>query len=131
MLAAIDHIVLQVGASDANGWQIIGDDGEPVSLGGYSGAKMQIRPTEESSVLLADWTTGNGKLALDLENNSLWRNLSPEDTQGITLTSLPKGSIGDYTGRLAVYQVELYTDSGQVDRFIQGQVLFTPEVIRG
>lgn len=88
----------------------------PVDLSNYS-ARMQIRESVDSDVVIYTATTDNGDISLD---NML---------KTITIT-IPASATTEFTFSTAVYSVELYTPAGKVVPFIAGNLTLVPEVTR-
>lgn len=88
----------------------------PVELLPYS-ARMQIRPSIDSDILIHSATTDNGGIALNNEYKT------------ITIT-IPAVITTNFTFATAVYSVELYTNAGEVIPFISGNMTLIPEVTR-
>jgi hypothetical protein len=91
------------------------DEGLPVDLTGAT-AKMQMRPSAGSEVLVLELSSANGRIVVDPAGkiNLL---VSAEDT-----ALLPAKS--------GVYDLEVTRTSGVVKKLIRGSYLVTPEVTR-
>ena len=88
---------------------------QPVPLAGLS-ARMQLRETVESSVVLYEATSTAGQIVLD------------NITKTITLT-IPGSVTSGFTFLTAVYSLELY-DATKVIPFLVGNITLVPEVTR-
>ena len=87
-----------------------------VNLTGYS-ARMQIRPSKESSTILVEATSANGKLAITPAQGKISLQLSASET--------------DLAGfDVAVYDLEIESTSGIVTRLIEGAVTISRQVTR-
>ena len=93
------------------------DQGVPIDLSNYT-AKMQIRLSVESSKVLLELSTTNGKITIDGPNGRIQLQLEPNDTTSLGLV------------RRGVYDLELTSPSLIVDRLLEGVVYFNPEVTR-
>lgn len=88
-----------------------------IPLIGYT-ARMQVRPFIESSDVVLDLTTGNGKIQWDDTLSVCTITLSPTDTTNVTVEE-------------GVYDIELVSGSGStVVKLAYGAVQFVPEVTR-
>lgn len=85
----------------------------PVNLTGYT-ARMQIRPKVDSSQIIYELSTTNGRITLS-STGVIEMKISATDTS--TLVS-------------GVYDLELTTASGDVVRLVEGKVTVSPEVTR-
>ncbi len=88
----------------------------PVNLTGYT-ARMQARPAVNSSTVVLDLTTGNGKITLGGSQGTITLSLTAAETAAIAQNSL-------------VYDLELVSGGGEVYRIIEGSIAVTPEVTR-
>lgn len=91
-------------------------DGNPVNLTGYT-ARMQARQSHTSSSTVLNMTTENGKISLGGTAGTITLNLTATETAAITQTQL-------------VWDIELVSAGGQVQRLIEGSIILTPEVTR-
>lgn len=89
---------------------------QPVDLFGYS-ARMQIRETVDSTVVLHEATTQNGQIILNNTYKTIEILIPAAATTGFTFTT-------------AVYSVELFNASGVVVPFLTGNLTLVPEVTR-
>lgn len=87
-----------------------------VDLTGYT-ARMQIRPTIESSTVLVSLTTENGGIALG-------------GTAGTITLTITATATAAFTWTEGVYDLELVSAGGVVTRLLKGAVTVTPEVTR-
>lgn len=90
----------------------------PVDLTGYS-AEMQIRETYGDTVILATYSTANGKITLD-------------ELFGMIYIKEPYTETDDYPSDFkGVYDIKLTSPAPiTVDRLIQGKAIVNPEVTR-
>ncbi|MEM1944163.1 MAG: hypothetical protein QXX57_00270 [Nitrososphaerota archaeon] len=93
------------------------DEGVPIDISNYT-AKMQVRPSVESSRVLLELSTENGKISIDGPNGRIQLQLEPADTTNLGLV------------RRGVYDLELTSPSLVVDRLLEGVIYFNPEVTR-
>lgn len=80
-------------------------------------ARMQVRASYDSSVILADLTTVNGGLLIDVGAARVTINLTSAAT-------------GAYTWRKGVYDLQLVYESGETDRILEGTITVSPSVTR-
>jgi|688.fasta_scaffold05526_38 hypothetical protein len=81
-------------------------------------AKMQIRPTVDSSVLLGELSTANGRIIITGSTGKIELAIPSTDTTGLVAT------------KDAVYDLEVYYPAKTV-RLIEGKVTIKEEVTRG
>lgn len=89
---------------------------QPVDLQGYT-ARMQIRPTVESSTVIYEATTTNGQIVLD-------------QTFKTILIQIPAATTEQFDFETAVYSVELVSGAGIVTPFLTGNLVLIREVTR-
>ena len=89
----------------------------PVNLAGCS-AKMQIRSTVESSSVIIELSTANGRITINEYLGKIYFLIADEDT---TLLTPIKG---------AVYDLEISFLDGTITRLCEGKVTISPEVTR-
>lgn len=113
MLAGTYNIVCEQGATFEREITVVNADG---SLPDYdsSTARMQVRPTVESSTIIISLTTENGRITL--ADNKITLSITADDT-----TLLVQGTYK--------YDLEIVTGSDVV-RLIQGDFKVSPEVTR-
>jgi hypothetical protein len=88
---------------------------KPIRLRGYT-ARMQVRPIENSSTVIIELTTENGRISLGESNGTITLSISSSVTQ--TLLE------GKY-----VYDLELVAPgSGKVYKLVRGNFVVIPEV---
>mgnify|MGYP000337768281 CR=1 FL=1 len=78
----------------------------PYNLTGYS-ARMQVRPTVDSTTVILELTTGNGRITLGSTEYNISLLVSASVTDGLT-------------PGLYVYDLEIVSPSGVVDRILEG-----------
>lgn len=91
--------------------------GVAIDLTGCS-AKMQVRESVDSSVVLLELSSTNGGITITGSLGRIDLYLSDENS---TLLS----------GLGGVYDLEIYFPSGDVTRLVEGKLAFKPEVTRG
>jgi hypothetical protein len=85
-------------------------------LTGYT-ARMQIRAAVDAPDVLVDLSTTNGRITIDGPAGRIKPLLTDVDTAALTW-------------KQGVYDLELVSPSGHVDRLLQGTVTIDPEVTR-
>lgn len=96
-------------------------DGTAANLTGYT-ARMHIRDEYSSSTTVLELTAANGRLTIPTPaNGTIVFNVSAADMAAIDL---------DHEPRSFVYDLEIYTGDGYVQRILQGVVIIWPEVTR-
>ena len=88
----------------------------PVNLSGYT-ARMQVRPTVDSSTILLEATTSNGKIVI----------VPNAGTITITFSAIETGA---YTTANAVYDIETEDLNGYVKRRMEGAITLSKQVTR-
>ena len=91
-------------------------DGIAVDLTGWT-ARMQIRPTIESDVIIAELTTENDGIAIDGPAGKISLYIGAAQTAAMNFET-------------AVYDLELVDSQGDVFRLLYGSVSLSPEVTR-
>jgi len=92
------------------------ESGPPADLTGYT-ARMQIRSEVESTSILIELTVSNGRIAITPAEGKIAITISAADTAALEF-------------EVGVYDVELVSASGEVDRIVQGKVTLSREVTR-
>jgi hypothetical protein len=92
------------------------DDATLRSLVGYS-ASMQVRPSVESSTVVFDLSTGNGKISINSTDASITLTISAAETA----SAIP----GMY-----VYDLKIIDASTKAERLLEGQFEVTAAVTR-
>jgi len=113
MLAGTYNIVCEQGATFLREITVVNADGSLPDYG-TSTARMQVRPTVESTTVIIELTTENGRIAL--LDNKITISITAEDT-----TDLVQGSYK--------YDLEIATGT-EVTRLVQGDFKVSPEVTR-
>ena len=93
------------------------DKTTPIDITNCS-AKMQIRPSAGSDILLGELSTANGRLILTGNTGKIELTIASTDTGGLVAT------------KDAVYDLEIYFPAKTV-RLIEGKVTIKEEVTRG
>ncbi|GAA4626653.1 hypothetical protein GCM10023196_035750 [Actinoallomurus vinaceus] len=115
MAAAPYDITIEQGATWRTTLTVKDATGAAVDLTGYS-ARMQIRPSVESTTVLLELATGSGITIT-----------GPAGQIALVITATATTGI-NWTG--AVYDLELTAPGGDVTRLLQGRVALSPEVTR-
>lgn len=89
---------------------------EPVNLTGFT-ARMQLREKLDSTTVLAEYTTENGKIVIDTATSKITVLVDPITTAG-------------YTFSTAVYSLEVISPGSQVTQLIVGNITLVKEVTR-
>jgi hypothetical protein len=79
-------------------------------------ARMQVRRTVDSSTILISLTTENGRITLGGASGTIELNITAADTAALTSSG--------------VYDLEIISDDGVVDRIMQGDFTLSQEVTR-
>lgn len=109
------HITIEQGATFKPVMTWKDQNGALIDLTGYT-ARMQIRETVESTVVIYEATTANGKLILGGALGTITFDFPATDTAGLSFDE-------------AVYDLELDA-GGIVTRLLKGDVYLSPEVTR-
>lgn len=88
----------------------------PIDLTGYT-ARMQLRPTLDSTTIIDEYTTANGKIVIDIVGCSITILVDATLTAAYTFTS-------------AVYSLEMVSGSGVVTQLTTGTITLVKEVTR-
>jgi len=113
MLAGTYDIICEQGATFQREISVVNQD-DSIPSYALSTARMQVRPTVESLIIIIELTTENGRITL--LNNTITLNITADDT-----TILP---IGTYK-----FDLEIATED-KVIRLVQGSFRVSPEVTR-
>lgn len=118
MAAGIYDILCEQGATFTRELDWRGEDGQPVSLIGYT-ARMQVRKTVKDDEPLMELTTEDGRI---------WFNSPPTDGKIYLMIS------ADDTAALpvikGVYDLEMVAPNHKVARLLQGKFVVSAEVTR-
>jgi hypothetical protein len=117
MNAGVYNIIIEQGATFELNLEWEFDDGSPVDLTGYQGARMQVRKNFRSLDPVLSLTSDDGDIVLGTTDGTISVKASPQATATI---DIPCG----------VYDLELVDPNGEVVRLIQGQAYISPEVTR-
>ncbi len=93
-----------------------GEAAPPANLTGYT-ARMQIRAEVESASALIDLTIANGRIVITPAEGKIALTISAADTAALDFD-------------VGVYDLELVSPTGHVDRVVQGKVTLSREVTR-
>lgn len=108
----VDDLEIQQGDDRAFTWPLVDSDGDPMDLGDYS-AVAQVRARPQSSVVLHEWSTANGRAQLG--NGKL--TLLVDDSEG-------------WSWSHGVYDIHLTDGSGKTEVIARGSVVLIPGVTR-
>lgn len=102
--------------------RVVDAAGDLIDLSALS-ARMQVRPTLDSPVIVVELTTEDGRIALAADG-MLTFNLTAAETAAL--------GAGSYDTQQWVYDLEIITPAITpiVDRILSGVVVFYPEVTR-
>lgn len=102
-------------------WEV-GDPPAPVNLTGYT-AKLQVRSSHKSKVVILELSTSNGRITLgtggDMTTGAINLSISATDTAQLSICDDAK----------PVYDLEM-TSGATVSRILQGNVIIAPEVTK-
>ncbi len=115
MSAAYWKIRVEQGSTWRRVLTVKNDDGTPVNLTGYS-ARMQVRETIEAVTPVYSLTTGDG-ITIDGPAGQLTIVIADETSSA-------------WTWRYGVYDLELESAGGEVERLLYGEVEVDQEVTR-
>lgn len=117
MPAAKENLKIEQGADFWFGAEWKDGEGEPVDLTGYK-ARAQVRPRVDSDVVLVQFSSEGAAPNIELGggDGTITLTLSAEETAKIK--------------RSGVWDLELVAPSGAVDRFMQGNMILSPETTR-
>jgi hypothetical protein len=115
MLAGVYKIICDQGATFQRVLTITDANDDPMNLTGYT-ARMQIRPEIESTDVLLELTTQNGRITLGGAAGTIALNLTPQDTATID--------------RDGFYDIEIISSGGAVHRVVRGRFVVNLEVTR-
>ena len=115
MLAGVYKIVCDQGATFERLLTSAEPSGDPMNLTGYT-ARMQVRPEIESTNVLVELTTTNGRLVLGGAAGTIAMSLGPEITATID--------------RDGFYDLEIISSGGAVHRVLRGRFVVNLEVTR-
>lgn len=87
-----------------------------INLAPYS-ARMQIRETVDSTTTIYEATSAAGQIVLDNTYKTITLTIPASVTQGFSFET-------------AVYSVELFTQTGEVTSFIEGNLFLVKEITR-
>lgn len=112
-------ITIEAGATFELSLTYEDDNGAPASLAGMS-ARMQIRPSVESPIVLLSLHSGPGGGITLAPVGNIDLRIGAGDTE----------QFGQYAGYRLAYDLELFDDADptQVDRIVYGDVMVSPEV---
>jgi hypothetical protein len=117
MAAAKQQLIIEQGATYNQTIKYLNPDGvTPIDLAGVT-AKMQIRPTAESTTLIIELSTSNGRITITPATGKIDFYISDEDTNSLTA--------GKY-----VYDLELYLLDQTTVRLMEGKVSIHAAVTR-
>lgn len=116
MTATTLDLSIEQGANFERSIQVRNNDGTAKDLTGYS-ARMQVRQTYSSLVVLVEASTANGYITIN----------SPG---GIVTINIPATITEPLDWVVAVYDVEIFTSATNVIRILQGSMSLSLEVTK-
>ena len=114
MTAGFHHFVIEQGATFSKVLTLKDSSDAVVDLTGYASAEMDLRRNADSSEVLT-LTTGNSRISLGGNAGTVTLTISATDTASMTVDD-------------GVYDLEIVSNSGVVDRVLQGKFIINPEV---
>lgn len=115
MIAGVYNINLDQGATFSRSIVVKDGDGNLFDFTNYT-ARMQIRSEVDASDVMIELTTENGRIALGGADGTIVLTIDSDDT-----------ALLQYDG---VYDLEIVSDSGAVNRLLKGMVRLDYEVTR-
>lgn len=115
MIAGIYNINLDQGATFSRSIVVKDGDGNLFDFTNYT-ARMQIRSEVDATDVMIELTTENGRIALGGADGTIVLTIDADDT-----------ALLQYDG---VYDLEIVSDSGAVNRLLKGMVRLDYEVTR-
>lgn len=116
MAAGIYNMTIEQGATFHKVFTVVDPvTGTPANYTGFT-ARMQIRREVDSTTAAIDLTTENGRITLGGVLGTVTLDLTAAETASLT--------------RGGVYDIELISSAGVVERLLQGRVTLDPEVTR-
>lgn len=98
-----------------------------------TGCAVRASCRNTKNELMFDWSTANGKLTLDAANGYIGFNVSAEETALLNLLKLPiysqENNMPIYA--LGMWNLEITSASGRVERLLQGPVYISKECVYG
>lgn len=116
MPATKANIVIEQGATFRMDVSFVDSAGDPIDLTNYT-ARMHVRTDYDAVSTVLEATTANGYITLDALNGIVSVRIPPSITEAVTVTS-------------GVYDIEVESLTGEVDRLAEGAVSVSPEVTR-
>lgn len=118
MSAAAWSFVIDQGADFYREIRLTDSTGSPVDLTNYA-VRTQVRESASSPTVLAEWTTANGRYTI------------LDGTGGKIALSIPASITSTYNWPDGgVFDVELVSPLGGVERLLMGVITISPEVTR-
>lgn len=114
---ATHNLTIPQGADYGLSLQYKDAEGNVVVLTGYT-ARLAIRSSYAAPTELIRLTTENGSITID-------------DANGVINLAITSANTANLPASNSVYDLELISPSGMVERLIEGTVRITPEVTRG
>jgi hypothetical protein len=116
MGAGVYNFTIEQGATLVRHFIYKDSNGAVVPLTGYT-ARMQVRQFKDSSTVLLEATTANGKLVITPAAGKITLTVSATELNAITFD-------------VGVYDLEIESSSGLVTRLIEGTVFNSQQVTR-
>ena len=115
MSAGYYDIEIEQGANWALNVNYEDTEGATIDLSVYASAEMKIKDSTESTDAYITLNTGNGRIALAQTDPNISLSLSGTETGSLDFDH-------------AVYDLEIQSNTGVVDRVLQGKFIINPEV---
>lgn len=118
-VAGVYNIICNQGATFQRSITWTDSARNPYDISNYS-ARMQVRSNTSSSTVILELTTGNGRISLG----------NTTATKGQVNLLVGANVTTNLTPGLYVYDLELVSDTGVVDRILEGNFKVNAEVTR-
>jgi len=116
MTAGAYNFTIEQGTTFVRHFVYKDSNGAVVNLTGYT-ARLQVRSYKESSVVLIEATTANGKLVITPTEGKITMTLTATELNSVTFDN-------------AVYDLEIESNTGVVTRLLEGCVVNSLQVTR-
>ncbi len=116
MSAGVYNFIIEQGTTFQRDFVYKDSNNVVVNLTNYT-ARMQIRPSKDSTVILVEATTANGKLSIAGAQGKISLVLMPSDTNLVGFD-------------VGVYDLEIESAGGVVTRLLEGTVEVSKQVTR-
>lgn len=108
------YLVIEQGVTSQYAWPVLDDNGDPITLTGYT-AKAQVRRSFDSPTVLHEWSTTNSTIVLQ--------------SNKVILVTSPATSLA-WTWKTGVYDILITAPDGTVSRVGEGICVVSPSVTR-